>query len=77
MRLLCKGSGHEGNTEKEITVTSSLNVTTKISVTPPASTPVYKQVSEQILKDDVNGFSSILDICFMEVGGVRVGIMRL
>jgi hypothetical protein len=29
-------------------------------VTPPAPTPLYKQASGQISKDDENGFSSIL-----------------
>jgi hypothetical protein len=48
----------------------------QISVAPPPY-PFLQQASGRIFKkDDVNGFSSISDICFMEVGGVRVVIMR-
>jgi hypothetical protein len=35
----------------------------KEGVTPPANTPFYKQASEQIVKDDVIGFSSTSGIC--------------
>jgi hypothetical protein len=33
--------------------------------TPPFPTPFLQQASGQIFKDDVNGFPSALDICFM------------
>ncbi len=35
-------------------------------VTPPAPYPFQQQVSGQIFKDDMNGFSSTSDICFMK-----------
>ncbi len=35
--------------------------------TPPAATLILQQASGQIYEDDVNGFSSISDICFMNI----------
>jgi hypothetical protein len=40
-----------------------------VSVRPPAPISSYKQASGQIFKDDVNGFSSFLDIYFMKGKG--------
>jgi hypothetical protein len=61
---------------RRITVTSSLNETftdqleNRVvlrgkSVSPPTpSLPIPTADSEQIFKDDTNGFSSISDVCF-------------
>ncbi len=61
-------------TRRRITVTSSLiEIFTEplgnrigVGVTPPAPIPFYKQASgHRYLKNEVNGFSSSSDICFM------------
>jgi hypothetical protein len=51
-----------------------------VSVSPPAPISSYKQASGQIFKDDVNGFSSFLDVYFMKgkgSGGKRVNKNKL
>ncbi len=55
---------------RRLTVTSSLNEisTDQLEgggVIPPALIPSYSRLLGQIFKDDVNGFTSKLDISFM------------
>jgi hypothetical protein len=75
------GSIHEGNTEEEITVTSSLNKMGKRMMVRGETflahpLPFLQQAFGQIFKDDVNGFSSISDISFMVLLFRRRSIIR-